>query len=123
MLCNIINFLFIFQDQACATFNFLNVEGRYVAAALLPPTYIQNYYDDSIDLQLQLDHRELDTLDVDFNEIGENDDDRLVPPNMTLEEAQDAGFKALKNRYLQGNKMKEKMFPTGPGGEPRSEQD
>lgn len=31
---------FFFQDQACSTFNFLNSERRYVAAALIPPAYV-----------------------------------------------------------------------------------
>jgi hypothetical protein len=30
-------------DHACTTFNFLNVEKRYVAAALLPPRRLKLY--------------------------------------------------------------------------------
>ncbi|GJQ66304.1 putative DNA binding protein [Trypoxylus dichotomus] len=33
-------------DQACSTFNFLNAEGRYVAAALIPPQIIDSGDDD-----------------------------------------------------------------------------
>ncbi|XP_018319641.2 NADH dehydrogenase [ubiquinone] 1 alpha subcomplex assembly factor 3 [Agrilus planipennis] len=33
-----INLEILPTDQACSTFNFLNSEGRYIAAALIPPT-------------------------------------------------------------------------------------
>ena len=32
----------MFQEQALATFNFLNSERRYVAGALIPPNYISD---------------------------------------------------------------------------------
>ena len=34
------------QDQALSTFNFLNSEKRYVAAALIPPSYVDEDDDD-----------------------------------------------------------------------------
>lgn len=33
-------------ESACSTFNFLNMEGRYVAAALLPPEALRHTHDD-----------------------------------------------------------------------------
>lgn len=35
-------------ESACATFNFLNSEGRYIAAALLPPRQINVTDDDML---------------------------------------------------------------------------
>uniref|UniRef100_T1J857 NADH dehydrogenase [ubiquinone] 1 alpha subcomplex assembly factor 3 n=1 Tax=Strigamia maritima TaxID=126957 RepID=T1J857_STRMM len=47
-----ITFEILPTDQACATYNFLNSEGRYVAAALIPPTIIKLTDDDVIDSQI-----------------------------------------------------------------------
>ncbi|KAI4468439.1 nuclear protein e3-3 [Holotrichia oblita] len=41
-----INLEILPTDQACSTFNFLNAEGRYVAAALIPPEVIDSTDDD-----------------------------------------------------------------------------
>lgn len=40
-------------DQACATFNFLNSEGRYVAGAMIPPKSIQATDDDQLRSKLR----------------------------------------------------------------------
>lgn len=40
-------------ESACATFNFLNAEGRYIAAALLPPRQIQATDDDILRSKLR----------------------------------------------------------------------
>lgn len=39
--------------KACPTFNFLNYEGRYVAAALIPPTKINATDDDVMNTKLR----------------------------------------------------------------------
>lgn len=41
-----INLEILPTEQACSTFNFLNAEGRYVAAALIPPQVIDSTDDD-----------------------------------------------------------------------------
>ncbi|KAL5013304.1 hypothetical protein ScPMuIL_007574 [Solemya velum] len=47
-----INLEILPTDQACSTFNFLNSERRYVAAALIPPAYSSvNLNDDNVVLQ------------------------------------------------------------------------
>ncbi|XP_066967044.1 NADH dehydrogenase [ubiquinone] 1 alpha subcomplex assembly factor 3 [Macrobrachium rosenbergii] len=40
-------------ESACATFNFLNDEKRYVAAALIPPTNIQTHEDELVQDQVR----------------------------------------------------------------------
>jgi len=35
-------------EQACATFNFLNAENRYIAGALIPPLTLQPTDDDVV---------------------------------------------------------------------------
>lgn len=40
-------------DQACATFNFLNSEGRYVAGAMIPPQTIKPTEDDELHSKLR----------------------------------------------------------------------
>lgn len=40
-------------EQACATFNFLNAEGRYVAGALIPPQTIESTDDDLLRTKLR----------------------------------------------------------------------
>lgn len=40
-------------EHACATFNFLNAEGRNVAAALIPPKHIRVTTDDEIQAKLR----------------------------------------------------------------------
>ncbi|KAH8261425.1 hypothetical protein KR044_008857 [Drosophila immigrans] len=44
-------------EQACATFNFLNAEGRMVACALIPPVHIS--YNENDVLQTKLKHQQL----------------------------------------------------------------
>lgn len=44
-------------EHACATFNFLNSEGRHVAAALIPPKHFEVSIDD--DLQSKLRYQNL----------------------------------------------------------------
>ncbi|XP_034106869.1 NADH dehydrogenase [ubiquinone] 1 alpha subcomplex assembly factor 3 [Drosophila nasuta] len=44
-------------EQACATFNFLNAEGRMVACALIPPVHIS--YNENDVLQTKLRHKQL----------------------------------------------------------------
>ena len=46
----------LWQDQACATFNFLNAERRMVAAGLIPPTYMQLQGDEDLPIRAQLDN-------------------------------------------------------------------
>lgn len=49
MFVNVTAFLIVpyfLQDQACSTFNFLNAERRIVAAAMIPPTYMNLDRDD-----------------------------------------------------------------------------
>ncbi|XP_046463416.1 LOW QUALITY PROTEIN: NADH dehydrogenase [ubiquinone] 1 alpha subcomplex assembly factor 3-like [Daphnia pulex] len=48
-------------ERACATFNFLNVEGRCVAGALIPPTKYRINEDDIVSTQRQ--NRKLMTVD------------------------------------------------------------
>ena len=43
------------QDQACATFNFLNAERRMVAAGLIPPTYMQLQDDEDLPFRAKLE--------------------------------------------------------------------
>lgn len=40
-------------DQACSTFNFLNSEGRFVAAALIPPLHIDTTDEDLLRTKLR----------------------------------------------------------------------
>lgn len=42
-------------EQACATFNFLNAEGRMVAAAMIPPNHIKINEDDLMRRQTRQD--------------------------------------------------------------------
>lgn len=42
-------------EQACATFNFLNAEGRMVAAAMIPPNHIKINEDDLMRRQSRQD--------------------------------------------------------------------
>ncbi|KAG5883226.1 hypothetical protein JTB14_011418 [Gonioctena quinquepunctata] len=48
-------------EQACATFNFLNAEGRNVVAALIPPRHIETTNDD--ELQSKLRYQNLYEID------------------------------------------------------------
>lgn len=48
-------------ERACATFNFLNVEGRCVAGALIPPTKYRINEDDIVSTQRR--NRELMKVD------------------------------------------------------------
>ncbi|XP_059482885.1 NADH dehydrogenase [ubiquinone] 1 alpha subcomplex assembly factor 3 [Neocloeon triangulifer] len=49
-------------DRACATFNFLNSEFRYVAAALIPPENVRASYEDMYELQGNADKINVETL-------------------------------------------------------------
>lgn len=42
-------------EQACATFNFLNAEGRMIAAAMIPPNHIKINEDDLMRRQSRQD--------------------------------------------------------------------
>ncbi|VVD06098.1 unnamed protein product [Leptidea sinapis] len=47
-----LNVELLVTEHACSTFNFLNAEGRSVAAALIPPLHIQVNEDDMLKSQL-----------------------------------------------------------------------
>jgi len=57
-------------DKACSTFNFLNAEFRYVAAALIPPEFIRTTSQDLFEDRSSLES--LKTSDV-FQKIEESD--------------------------------------------------
>lgn len=48
-----INFEILATEQACATFNFLNAEGRCVAGAMIPPETIKVTEDDELATKLR----------------------------------------------------------------------
>ncbi|XP_046542666.1 NADH dehydrogenase [ubiquinone] 1 alpha subcomplex assembly factor 3-like [Haliotis rubra] len=62
---NKINVEVLPTDQACSTFNFLNSERRYVAGALIPPTYVHIQHDEDAQVRTQLERRGL--YDMEFN--------------------------------------------------------
>ncbi|XP_046369474.1 NADH dehydrogenase [ubiquinone] 1 alpha subcomplex assembly factor 3-like [Haliotis rufescens] len=62
---NKINVEVLPTDQACSTFNFLNSERRYVAGALIPPTYIHMQHDEDALVRTQLERRGL--YEMEFN--------------------------------------------------------
>jgi hypothetical protein len=71
-----------FQDQALATFNFLNAEKRYVAGAFIPPSYVHAYEDDDIHKNVPSD---VDPGVIPEKEFEGLEDDDLKP---ILEEGQ-----------------------------------
>ncbi|KAB0798430.1 hypothetical protein PPYR_09423 [Photinus pyralis] len=50
---HLINIEVLPTEQACTTFNFLNSEGRYVAAGLIPPQVLQTTDDDLLRTKLR----------------------------------------------------------------------
>lgn len=48
-----ISFEILTTEHACTTFNFLNTEGRNVAAALIPPKYFTASMDDELQTRLR----------------------------------------------------------------------
>lgn len=48
-----ISFEILPTEHACTTFNFLNVEGRNAAAALIPPTYFRTTMNDELESKLR----------------------------------------------------------------------
>lgn len=61
------------QDQALATFNFLNAEKRYVAGAFIPPSYIENLDDDDF-----FTNRELGKMPLNDTELPEENESYLT---------------------------------------------
>lgn len=63
------------QDQALATFNFLNAEKRYVAGAFIPPSYVEMHADDipfdPNSLKLDQSRNQKDDIDDDITPILE----------------------------------------------------
>ena len=68
-----ITFISLFQESACSTFNFLNSEKRYVAAALIPPSYVHDFKVKD-DLEIQ-DDEDIYNLTTNYTDpIGAEDD-------------------------------------------------
>ncbi|XP_074646103.1 NADH dehydrogenase [ubiquinone] 1 alpha subcomplex assembly factor 3-like [Tubulanus polymorphus] len=121
LLSHKINVEILSTDQACSTFNFLNSEGRFVAAALIPPSYVDRYHDDSVDLQSALDRQLLDNIS-DFTVLPkrlQNFSD--IPGYANFEETAELGYKSLKGSLAKtksriashtgkGQRMHEEMF-------------
>ncbi|CAH0601894.1 unnamed protein product [Chrysodeixis includens] len=57
---NSLNVEILPTEHACSTFNFLNAEGRSVAAALIPPTFIHNMNEDDM-MQTRLEQDKFNT--------------------------------------------------------------
>lgn len=70
--------LFPFQDQACATFNFLNAERRVVAAALVPPSYMHLENDEDLIVRAQLEQQQ-ELFGIEHTSSFENAPGELAP--------------------------------------------
>ncbi len=102
------------QDQALATFNFLNAEKRYVAGAFIPPSYILDNDEDMMYTSMIAHKHDPNITATDYDYLSDDEEEQQRLADETAKSKQIIGDKIF-NREDQERLRKKGHLPPPEG--------